>query len=110
MENTKQTDPPVEIESMSQRSENAFFRDLAEFLEDEKKVGWYALYHAGELIGIGPSYVELQDLCKSRGIPPVEVFFAVIHKDAYEVEEIENGFYEFDEIDDEPIDGSARTP
>jgi hypothetical protein len=110
MENTKQSDPPAETESMVQRAEKAFLRDLAGLLENKKNVGWYALYHADERIAIGPSYAELLNQSKLRAIPPAEIFFAVIHPDASEVEEIENGFYEFDDIEDEPLDGSARTP
>ncbi len=109
MENTKQTDVPKIDERFPNtpigivRSRDAFLRDLPALLANPKYDRWCVAYCGDERIGIAESEIELIRECKRRGLNEDDCYIGCIFPHSTEeVEEIEIGFYELDEITEEP--------
>jgi hypothetical protein len=84
------------------RSQQAFWRDLPELLQNKRNRGKWVCYHGDERIGIG-KYEDLIRECLRRGLADDTYDLDVIEPRAippWEPEEIEGGGHEVDEIDD----------
>jgi len=92
------------------RSQQAFWRDLPELLENKKIRGKWVAYHGNERIGIARTEVELIRECLRRGLRDDEYDLDVIEPHArppWEPEEIEPGGHEVDDVDDSNATGTV---
>jgi hypothetical protein len=87
------------------QSRDAFLRALPELLANPKYDRWCVAYCGDECIGIADSEVELIQECKRRGLHPDKYYIGCIFPHGPDEEEIDTGFYEFEDIfegDDAP--------
>jgi hypothetical protein len=77
-----------EIADGIRRSQDAFFRDLPELLEDKSLLGQSVAYHGDERIGIAPSDEPLIREINRRGIQDDEFDLFVIRPQGREPEEV----------------------
>jgi hypothetical protein len=98
---------PLDLPPEIRRARAAFHRDLPQLLQRANLRGCYAAYTGDERIGIAADDAPLIRECSRRGIPDDHYYIGVIERLPLveEDEEIEHGFYEFEE--DEP-DSSAN--
>jgi hypothetical protein len=71
------------------KSQEAFFRDLPELLNDRKLKGRYVAYHGNERIGIAMDDVPLIRECLRRGLNRDEYDVLIIEPQSREPEEID---------------------
>lgn len=112
MENMTQKDATTHVPKTPvgiARSRDAFLRDLPELLANPKYDRWSVLYQREKQIAIAETEIELIRECNRRGIREEDCYIGCIcpHSDD-EVEEIEIGFYEHEEVNDLDGDGSAK--
>jgi len=91
------------------RSRDAFLRDLPELLSNPKYDRWSVLYQGDKRIAIAESEAEIIRECIRRGIREEDCYIGCIcpHSDE-DVEEIEIGFFEHEEVNDLDGDGPAN--
>ena len=99
MENTKQTDPPVEVESILMRSRAAFLRDLPALVANPMYEHWFAAYLGDQRIGIGKTESEMIQECRRRGVQLEDCFVGCVTLPSDE-EEVD-GAFSFVEYDDD---------
>jgi hypothetical protein len=99
METATSTGAPSEATSMLVRSRAAFLRDLPELLANPKYDRWCAAYHGDERIGIAKSHIDLIKECKRRGLQRDQYYVGCIFPQSDGEEEIDTGYYEFDDIE-----------
>lgn len=103
---TRQESLPAEgIPTGIFRSQQAFWRDLPELLRNKSNRGNWVCYHGDERIGIG-KYEDLIRECLRRGFADDTYDLDVIEPRAippWELEEVEGGGHEVDEIDDDSL-------
>jgi hypothetical protein len=80
------------------RSRDAFLRDLPALLANPKYDRWCVAYCGDVRIGIAEFEVELVRECQRRGLHCDQYFIGCIFPHGENDEEIETGFYEFDEV------------
>jgi hypothetical protein len=84
------------------RSREVFLRDLPALLTNPKYDRWCVAYCGDERIALADSLTVVIRECERRGLHQDECYIGCIvpHSDE-EVEEIDFGFFELDEIEDE---------
>jgi hypothetical protein len=83
------------------RSRDAFLRDLPELLANPKYDRWSAVYLGEERIALVKTAEEATRVCRERGISSDDCFIGCVFPHCDDnVEEVETGFYEFEEIDE----------
>ena len=107
MENTEHHETSTEVDERYPntpigivRSRDAFLRDLPALMAIPKYDRWSVAYCGDERIGIAESHLDLIRECKRRGLRLDQYFIGCISPHDDEEDEIENGFYEFDDIED----------
>src|SRR5437763_143810 len=104
MENTKQNEavderyPNTPIGIV--RSRDAFLRDLPKLLANPKYDRWSVGYCGDERFALAESLTEVRRECERRGLPRDTWYIGCICPHGGDDEEVEFGFYEFDEIED----------
>jgi hypothetical protein len=92
-----------EIPPGIRKSQLALRRDLPALLMKRKLLGQWIAYHGDERIGIAPSKVPLIEECLRRGLNDDEYYISMITPtELIEVEDIDIGFCEFDDEEDDP--------
>jgi hypothetical protein len=96
------------------RSQQAFWRDLPQLLQDRSNHGRWVCYHGEERIGIARTEVELIRECLRRGLRDDTYDLHVIEPAAnapWQPEEIEPGGHEVDDDgDSEPSSSAGEQP
>ena len=115
MENTKQDAEKVDERFPNTpigivRSRDAFLRDLPGLLANPKYDRWCAAYCGDERIGVAESHIELVRECLRRGLKRDQYYIGCIFPQSDEEEEIDTGFYEFDDLADDVTDTSLNGP
>ena len=118
MDNTKQHDPATDAVDPRYpntpigivRSRDAFLRDLPALLVNPKYDRWSVAYLSDQRIGIAESEIELLLECKRRGLHPDQYFIGCIFPHGGDDEEVDFGFHEFEEVDDEVTNCSPDAP
>lgn len=82
-------DREIEIPEGIRKSQEAFFRDLPDLLQNRKFRGNYVVYHRDERIGIADDDEPLIRECLRRGIKPDEYDIFVIEPQSPEPEDID---------------------
>ncbi len=98
---TRQGELPLDVPPGILSSQQAFWRDLPQLLEQKKLRGKWVCYHGDERVGIG-TYEDLLRECVRRGLRDDEFDLGVIESHArppWEPEEIEAGGHIVDEIE-----------
>src|SRR5437016_9014306 len=110
MDNTKQPDASAEtVDSRYPntpigivRSRDAFLRDLPALLANPKYDRWSVVYCGDERIVLTELLADATRVCRERGLRQGEFYIGCVFPHSNEEEEeIDTGFYEFEEIDDE---------
>src|SRR5271154_2549422 len=110
MDNTKQHDASAEAVDPRYpntpigivRSRDAFLRDLPALLTNPKYDRWLALYHGDERIALAETHEGIRRQCNGRVLNEDEAYLGCVTPQCdEEEEEIESGFHEFEETDDE---------
>jgi hypothetical protein len=78
-----------EISEGIRRSQEAFFRDLPEILEDESLRGQWVVYHGDQRLEIGPTQTDVIRECNRRGLKDDEYDVFVIRPQLPEPEEVD---------------------
>ncbi len=103
---TASQSPPPDIAAIPpgiRKSQEALRRDLPALLAKKKLQGQWIAYHGDERIGIARSKVPLIEECLRRGLSDDEYYVGMITPtELIEVEDIDIGFCEFDDEEDEP--------
>jgi hypothetical protein len=120
MDNTKQQDPAAKTVDPRYpdtpigivRSRDAFLRDLPTLLANPKYDRWFALYCGEARVAVAETRVEIRRAVEQQGLRPDEYHIGCIFpRSDEEVEEVDTGFYEFEDIVDddtnEPTNGSV---
>ena len=119
MENTRQQGTSAEVDERYPntpigivRSRDAFLRDLPKLLVNPKYDRWAVVYHGDKRIILAESLAEACRECQRRALDEDEIYIGcVVPHPNEEVEEIETGFYEFEEIEDDQatLSGPGQT-
>jgi hypothetical protein len=79
----------LEIPEGIRKSQEAFFRDLPQLLQDRKLRGKFVAYHRDERVKVGRSQTEVIEECLRRGLADDEYDVFVIEPQSPEPEEID---------------------
>ena len=82
------------------RSRDAFLRDLPALLTNPKYDRWSVAYVGDERIALAESLEEVTRVCRERGVHEDELFIGCVFPHGEDEEEVDTGFYEFEDIDD----------
>jgi len=74
-------EPSLEISSLMLRSQQAFWQDLPELLNDKRKRGKWVAYHGEERVAFGRSDVEVYQACFRRGLESGEFYVGRLEAD-----------------------------
>lgn len=119
MENAEQHETSAEVDERYPntpigivRSRDAFLRDLPALLAIPKYDRWSVVYLADKRIILTESLADACRECQRRALDEDEIYIGCVAPHSNEeVEEIETGFYEFEEIEDDqaPLSGPGQT-
>ena len=79
----------LDVPAGIRRSQEAFFRDLPEMLNDRRLLGKYVAYRGDERLKYGRSEIEVIRDCLRRGLTDDEYDIFVVEPQSAEPEEIE---------------------
>lgn len=88
------------------RSRDAFLRDLPALLANPKYDRWSVAYVGDERIALAESQEEAMRACRKRGVGRDDYYIGCVTYYGGDDEEVDFGFYEFEDVAKEDSDSS----